>query len=160
MNWDYLAGFFDGEGCIKKHYKRNAYRADISQLDVGVLELIRDFLLEKKIYCKVYKDGHYYKKNCKRLQINGFDDILRFASFMKDRVIVKRKQFEEIIKLMSTHKPIHTWKRPWIDDGIEQMMRNKEPWKKIMNKYSVTNVVLCRVKRQRNIPDYLGHYEG
>jgi len=43
MNWDYIAGFFDGEGCIT-YGRSKRYRIMISQTHKEVLESIRDFV--------------------------------------------------------------------------------------------------------------------
>lgn len=92
----YLAGFFDGEGSLIIRFKKDErYRAgyqiepkiNISQKDKHVLELIQNRLGMGKLYYHKRDDLWHYN-------VQKFDDIARFVSLIKNKVIVKRRQLE------------------------------------------------------------------
>ena len=130
MTWEYIAGFFDGEGCITLHSNRTngakVYKIQISQANVLVLERIKDFLLENRIYCRVYKDGHWYKEHCKRLCINGYNDVLKFLENIKDKCIVKEQKANDAYNIMFDYRPSHVWTRDWNTlDAIKELIATK-----------------------------------
>ena len=47
MNWEYIAGFFDGEGCI--YIKNSKVRLQLTQKPIEVLVIIQKFLKENDI---------------------------------------------------------------------------------------------------------------
>lgn len=58
MDWSYIAGFFDGEGCIQKNKNQTGRYypyLDITNTNVKVLEEIQAFLISNGIRCKVNK---------------------------------------------------------------------------------------------------------
>jgi hypothetical protein len=55
MNWDYVAGFFDGEGCaIIREHKRNFVTAELefSNTNRPVLDEIQSFIGVGKIWTR------------------------------------------------------------------------------------------------------------
>lgn len=63
IGWCWLAGFFDGEGCICLNTHALSWYVAIGQADKVVLENIQIFLarqgIEAKIYDRKYTDLHY-----------------------------------------------------------------------------------------------------
>ncbi len=100
MNWDYIAGFFDGEGCFTIYYDKNnrvKYQISISQTTKGVLEEIQQFLG----YGNIYNADHKGNKNWKEswsfaysLRIGKRKDILSFLSKIEDKIIVKKEELK------------------------------------------------------------------
>ena len=103
MNWNYIAGFFDGEGCVTK--EPAAYRyvttngkthrhhyiypyAEMTQKETGLLEPIAKFLQQQGIASRIYKhnNGHgvYW-----RLRIRG-KDFRVFWKELKPRLLSRR----------------------------------------------------------------------
>lgn len=103
----YIAGFFDGEGCVRLalqkgigcHYK---YRFQpvlmITQKDQNILEWIADVL---KIRKKIYKNG-----NCYQLNIFDYPDLKKAIVCLKDYCKVKKPQLE---LLMQTIDILGNW---------------------------------------------------
>ena len=102
MNWDYIAGFFDGEGCIyKRKWKsgHNNYSLSITQNDIAPLVAIKDFLALSSITSTIldYK-GHH------RLMIHSQPGVLRMLSELKDKCIVKHQKIEDAITNLSSRE--------------------------------------------------------
>lgn len=97
MNWDYIAGFFDGEGCIWiKHNKKGhpAPYVSISQKEEAVLQEIASFLQQQGINARVYTT----KKEV-RLQIGGRQSVRLFLLKLRKKVIVKKEKLIEVLPL-------------------------------------------------------------
>ena len=56
MNWAYIAGFFDGEGCLSKSWKRKVFQISISQAEFQntVLFEIARFLESNGVASSIY----------------------------------------------------------------------------------------------------------
>jgi len=96
MNWQYIAGFFDGEGSINVTRRGKPtifYRVDMSQKYPEALEAIQEFLGYGIIYHRY--DG---KRNIYELRINRKSDIIDFVTHVLPYSIVKR---EKIIWLLT-----------------------------------------------------------
>ena len=90
MNWEYIAGFFDGEGYCKKQGRYTVIQ--ITQQHKEVLEEIQQFL----------GYGHIYRKDNK-LKYKGFDlrifkrkDCIDFITKIKPFSIVKKEELNKI----------------------------------------------------------------
>ena len=119
MNWDYIAGFFDGEGCVwiqrssTTGRKRRHPTVSIAQSQPGFLALcaIEDFLkkqgIDSKIYEAKYKDskhrGHYYA-----LRVHRRDSVCKFLSNIFERCLVKRLVISKALSWMALH-PNRNW---------------------------------------------------
>jgi intein/homing endonuclease len=163
MNWDYIAGFFDGEGNV--HYMKRksgsyAGRIGITQSDTESLDEIKKFLNKNKIDCGVYKN-HPDTKIASRLVINGYWDVIDFLKNIREKVIVKRNKINEVIKNMEEHPVKQTKLRSWQENEVETLMKNKTPYKEIIKKMNLkSTMAIQRIKKQRNIPNYKGHFEA
>lgn len=95
--WSYIAGFFDGEGCIYVN-KENRIRIEISQKRTFVLEEIMKFLNTEGITSIIS-----YSKNDKasELRINKHREIMDFLEKILPYTIVKKQETENAIKIMT-----------------------------------------------------------
>ena len=88
MDWDYLAGFFDGEGNLHINYIKNkTYQLFIRiySSDERILKEIQNFLKYGKIYEKM-KTGVF------ELVISKKEYCRQVLESIKDKVILKRNQ--------------------------------------------------------------------
>jgi len=86
MTWDYIAGFFDGEGSLVHNGKR--FRILIPQTHEGVLLEIKNFIGSGTIY-KVTKRKEHWKE-CWVYCIARQEDVLKFIKKIKNNLIVKK----------------------------------------------------------------------
>ncbi len=162
MNWDYIAGFFDGEGNLYYVKKPSGYaaRVAITQNDISPLLEIKTFLYKNKIDSIIYRNEPKGKPEKHRLIINGYLDILEFLKNMREIVIVKKNKVEEIIKTMSDHPVHHVKLRNWQEDEVEELLREKIPYEFIRKKMNLkTKMGISRVRKERNTPYYNNNYE-
>lgn len=89
-NWSYVSGFFDGEGSINVHKKRDAnvlgLEVRIVQKSRDVLNLIADFLESEGIHSAIYEPV----RGISSLEIIRVNDLQRFLTQV--HVIVKHEQ--------------------------------------------------------------------
>lgn len=88
MNWEYIAGFFDGEGCVS--HLKNQWRISVGQNTKEVLQEIRDYIGYGTIYKEYstqYTQGVHY-----RLQIFRKKEVYAFLSTILPYVIVKKER--------------------------------------------------------------------
>ncbi|MDP3731014.1 MAG: LAGLIDADG family homing endonuclease [bacterium] len=86
MTWNYIAGFFDGEGSLVHNGK--GFRILIPQTHEGVLLEIKNFIGSGIIY-KVAKRKEHWKESwvyCIAKQ----EDILKFINKIKNNLVVKK----------------------------------------------------------------------
>lgn len=102
MNLDYIAGFFDGEGCVtlskhkavdNEHSTYGFYIVPviiIVQKDKRILESIRDYLNEFEIgsFIKQRKDG------CSIQVISGAKRCIKFCNLFIGITVCKKEQLE------------------------------------------------------------------
>ena len=90
----WLAGFFDGEGCVGVYTNGNSTKLDVSvaQKDPGILAIISLKFPSKVTYAK--KDGTHHIAWCGR-------NALPFLEFIKDHTIVKKRQVDLAIEFAS-----------------------------------------------------------
>lgn len=90
MNWSYVAGFFDGEGCVSKS-NRKTYSVTICQADFQgqVLLDISEFLESEGIGSAIYSAGKSIRP-CSNLMITNQRSLLKFLESVLPFIIVKR----------------------------------------------------------------------
>ena len=98
MDWNYIAGFFDGEGnlhinALKKKGKIIAYqlRIRIYSSDEKVLLNIQKFLGSGKIYLK--RISGVYELNLLKKK-----EVLGFLKNIQEKVILKKNQVDFVLK--------------------------------------------------------------
>jgi len=126
MNWDYIAGLFDGEGslCVGIHGRRQGFcgfgfyhhiAIGLSAWDTSVLYEIRDFLLEQGIRCtahryKINQEGRLPHRDV--LTIGSFDSLIRFCEIIGNKVFVRKENVSQCLKVLRRMKEINatgTW---------------------------------------------------
>jgi len=110
MDWNYIAGFFDGEGSVTHNGK--GYRITVPQTDEGVLVEI----------CKFTKLGHVIKlrkreahwKDSWLYYIANKKDVCRFLKKTRPYLVIKReksvsaiKDLEKELIIMARKKKVH-----------------------------------------------------
>ena len=93
MTWEYIAGFFDGEGTIT--YNGKGYRINIPQTNKTVLDNIRSFINIGGV-CKVTKRQPHWKESWVYF-IAKQDDIYKFVKGVLPYLIVKRSKVKKYI---------------------------------------------------------------
>ncbi len=94
MNWDYIAGFFDGEGTVGK-YSESGYKIGISQSHKGVLKDIQNFSGVGNIHLIKKRKLHW--KDAWIYYIAKQEDVYFFLTHILNGLIVKKERVSEII---------------------------------------------------------------
>jgi len=113
MNWDYVAGFFDGEGGTSVSFSSAKYKGNtnwwprvqmsISNTNKDVLLEISDFFKSQGITCGLYCDKatdrqKYLTLNVRsdyyNIRVTSIDSMKKLCSELKDRVVSKSKVIE------------------------------------------------------------------
>lgn len=101
MNWDYIAGFFDGEGSLHMamgHKKLKRPTAAIGQKDPLPLIAIKEFLEQQGIECYLYQNkvGNKLSANrLYRLQLKTLNDVRKFLYHIAPRLVLKKQLAED-----------------------------------------------------------------
>lgn len=93
----YLAGFFDGEGCVSITGKKPHLQITISQKNPKVLHLIQKSLKIGKVWSRDTKWGKTHQ-----LKIDRHEDQRKFIEIILPYSIVKRKHLEVALDFLST----------------------------------------------------------
>lgn len=118
INWSYLAGYFDGEGCImlgitkeKRPEKKKGSIVDgwnitpsiaLQTYDFGILQDIKDFLLSNGfIVSMFYRKASRFNQTQSPLivGITGWNNLKRFSTIMSKYSIGKKPQFDLFLSL-------------------------------------------------------------
>lgn len=109
MTWQYVGGFFDGEGNVfPVPYRGTIRRIEISfyQASPGLnaLEEIHKFLTRQKLAAYIRKEGRagegVRKYDYYRMVIRTNDDALKFLTLIEPHVIVKKEQVRSALKTL------------------------------------------------------------
>lgn len=108
MTWDYVAGFFDADGCIRifYHYNKQKYpRLQFTNTNKQVIEEIKNFLKTGHIYTHEpnpkYKNKHSTRYD---LQVDKHEAIERIIRKLIPRTIVKKQRLTDALTLIKTQK--------------------------------------------------------
>ena len=118
----YLAGFFDGDGCITTSPKTN-FRLTISNTNKEVLEIIK-----KKFKGNV--NNSFLPKNRKhniswKWVIAKRTDVLRILKLIYPYLIIKKREAKLIINYLSKYPKNENKKYPIIKDKLRMLKRDK-----------------------------------
>jgi len=131
LNIDYVAGFFDGEGCARTTRvgyalgRKKLWKPviEMSNTNKKVIEEIHNFIKMGKVY-----EYHPKRRGAKtqwRIYIWGLD-IIKFCDLIKNKTIVKReilylvREFAEYVE--STKYKHKTWRgkhQGWTEEDIQ-----------------------------------------
>src|SRR6266851_292900 len=110
MSWKYVAGFFDGEGCIgvyrqtsSKKYSTGSPRAQFVQAQERgreVLEAIQAFLAvhDIKSAVRVHFVGDTRWKRSYCLRLTDFKQVVSFATHVLPYLWVKRTECQDFLR--------------------------------------------------------------
>ena len=135
ISWQYIAGYFDGEGCLTfnigqgRKDKTKGNQIDgwgihpiltIETCDYEVIERIKKFLIAHNIHFNYYKrrDEHYLRKRIDRIYLHG-ENIKKFIKNILPFSIGKYPQlklYQQFLKIKDT--------------GWEKSRRGKRIWTK------------------------------
>lgn len=116
MTWEYIAGFFDGEGTAwagKGKRKEGAFTVSVANTNLTVLRSIRDFLFSNNINCGMYsmvgkeRAKQYLKRGWKlgfSLKITSRESTVKFLKELLPFLIVKKSAALNVICFIETKK--------------------------------------------------------
>jgi len=107
MSWPYVAGFFDGEGCIFMNHISGRltghYKVTITQSERPVLQGVAAFLAQNGIDSRIY--GRQKMTGQRRQLINLIiqrkENVVKFLRFVIPYLWVKRVQAQDALRIMS-----------------------------------------------------------
>lgn len=128
MNWDYIAGLFDGEGSIQiKDYPDRSQGRGISLMigitDGDALDQLKEFLEKRNIKSSVYHRVVLRGKEKKPIQwwqISNKWDATKFLEAIKNRVIVKRGK---VLEALEFRKKLTAFTRPFSELELERIKK-------------------------------------
>jgi len=124
MNWEYIAGFMDGEGCVSrqttKEGKFKRYEIQITNTNYDVLIKMKDFV-EMGWICKL-KTRKAHWKQAWSWGINRHADVIRFCEMVENFSIVKKEKITnakmETIEYVKMREEYEKKRRQKIIDDI------------------------------------------
>ncbi|PIT90505.1 MAG: hypothetical protein COU22_01785 [Candidatus Komeilibacteria bacterium CG10_big_fil_rev_8_21_14_0_10_41_13] len=93
MTWEYIAGFFDGEGCLTR--KQGGFNLTIAQTHYEVLERINQFVGYGSIFKETKRQPHW--KDSWVYYIARQEDIYNFLLKLSPLLIVKRDYIKTVL---------------------------------------------------------------
>ena len=96
MKWEYIAGFFDGEGSLTHNGK--SYRVTIAQANFEVLELIHSYTHLGHIRKERKREAHW--KESWVYYIARQEDVLKFLLKVRPFLIVKKEKTEKCLPFL------------------------------------------------------------
>lgn len=87
MNWDYIAGFFDGEGTFGNY--GSGYKISVTQTNKKVLEKIQSFTKLGHIHHLKKRKSHW--KDAWVYYIAKQEDVYIFLNKILDKLVVKKE---------------------------------------------------------------------
>jgi len=152
MDWQYLAGFFDGEGNIYlQQGKSKGIQVTLHNTDYQILKEIRDFLHERGIKASLTKDkgkhrNGYSRKELWKLLITNQWDARKFFKNIMPMARVKREKISESLIFMKTFKrDTRKFNRTTIEEIIRRYLSGesmKTICKRFHCKYSKLRTIL------------------
>ena len=119
-NWPYIAGFFDGEGNVRKTKKdtvkgkRGPYGTPMISIAQsirgdGVLQRISDFLHRHHIVNHIMNERHWNPKwkPVQRLHVSALPSVRKFLRGVRPYLIVKREAVDVELQYIASRK----WRR-------------------------------------------------
>lgn len=117
INWSFVAGFFDGEGCIvAKRDGTISFDVSMAQTSTCVLEEIKEFLRTCGIKSYIYSvDPEKYTNNLRArhrkilhsLRLNERESVRRFVAGVLPYVVVKRAFVQDVRRFMLMYPAIN-----------------------------------------------------
>jgi hypothetical protein len=115
MSWQYIAGFFDGEGSMGINVggrRLGVYIAQSGPLGLLLLGRIRSFLDEQGVKSSVYETGkagkHRRTMPSYRIGMCGFDSALRFITCVFPYLYIKKSYAQDVIRYNILYPSLNT----------------------------------------------------
>jgi hypothetical protein len=102
LSWEYVAGFFDGEGCARET-TRNAYMLQFTNTNLQVLEEIRKFVQAGNIN-ELRRKANPRHLKCYNLLVYSRRHVVRIAKEMMPHLIVKKDKIQAIIAVLESRR--------------------------------------------------------
>ena len=118
MNWNYLAGFLDGEGSIIINPPR--VRLYISNTNKKILDEIKEFVKCGSVYEVNMKNKNKKWKKQYGWTIGFHRDVLRILKNLRSKLVVKRELCEKAITYIENKR----WHKFYLTK--EELMKYKE----------------------------------
>jgi len=140
MNWDYIAGFFDGEGSVSISYRANGNLRNvilsISQCQLEVLEQIRDFVGEGKIDVNHHKGSKTWKKHWKtawHFRISNRPAVIKFLEKIQSKIIVKKDKNAHVLQVLKKAERLREERTEDRKKRVQLIhrLRSSKSWKEI-----------------------------
>ena len=123
MNWDYIAGFFDGEGTLVG--RRKGFRIAITQTNKKVLEGIKKFSKIGHI-CDITKRKIHWKDSWVYF-VAKQSDVYLFLKKVEPKLIVKRELTGKAVRALRVYLKTEKRKKLILETKIKEAknLRNK-----------------------------------
>lgn len=123
ITWQWLAGFYDGEGCLNlTHNKSKRLTAFSPQIDLvntnqPAMELIISFLEAHEIpvyvnkskkHARFHRDSGRSHKQRMTIRIARMKSVKRFLEYLKPHLVLKREQAELLLEFVSSRAEGYT----------------------------------------------------
>ncbi|MDO8623271.1 MAG: LAGLIDADG family homing endonuclease [archaeon] len=142
MDWDYLAGFIDGEGSII--IKPPRVRIYISNTDKKVLDEIRNFVNCGKVYeiNMENKNKKWSKQYC--WTICSHKEILKILKNLKGRLIIKEELCEKAINYIENKR----WQKYYLSKEELERWKHLGSSRKIAKKLGVSQFSILKYMKK------------
>lgn len=119
ITWDYVAGFFDGEGCINiakaregQHGGSGSFAVTMVQATTrgrDLLDAMAEFLELHHIKSKVYRkrEASSRRKEAFGIVIQGRESVRRFLKAIAFRLHMKKQLAEDAYRFITVFPPVH-----------------------------------------------------
>lgn len=142
-SWQYLAGFYDGEGTIgfrvvkEKRLSRSkgelkgwyiAPYVQIANIDLGVLKIAQEFLRENGMISNIVVKN-WEQKNWQKqyyLSIQSYEGIRKFLKNISRYILIKNKQIDIINRFFEIRDNLPSLKRGTRIDNLQRNYWTKE----------------------------------
>jgi hypothetical protein len=105
VTWQYVAGFFDGEGCVGAPSGRTGIKLQIAQKTAAVLEEIKSFLDAQGIVCAISRNRSH-PAQMYTLHIDGRAAARLMLEGLRPYVIVKKQSVEDALRQLRLFPPL------------------------------------------------------
>jgi Trp operon repressor len=158
MNWQYVAGFFDGEGCVtwdrgitKKHAGFSTPTITVSQSGdfrgSVVLERIKVFLREEGIHSRIRpQKSKKRRKPMFNLVVSSRENVSLFLRKVLGAVIVKRTVVQDTLRFLTLYPSLagrRTTREMYIQE-IRKLWNKGMSQRAIAVKYGVTQAAVSK----------------
>lgn len=145
MNWDYLAGFIDGEGSII--IKPPRVRLYIGNTNKEVLNKIRDFVKCGSVYEVNMKNKSEKWKKQYGWTICFHQDVLRILKNLRTKLIIKKELCEKAINYIENKR----WQKYYLSKGELERWKHLNSSRKIGKKLGVSQSSVLKYLKKYNL---------